>query len=235
MATIGGIVVPTGGAATGRRTLLDITNELARPYDAADTTIIALAADAFRSVVRRMNRKGCWPWELQDEDIAMVSGERFSTVAGAVKKPLAMHYLNSAGGVRDQRISYMSYDRFLEKFNLDIQSQTHTYTIPNLFETGQIRWYPTPSSNDNLRLSYYRVTPAPRNENEAVEIPDYVTEAYMGMAWYELLKRMPSEQRSSNLQMAKVDAIQAFREISAHVNQPGDRSRQINSSGYGYG
>ena len=50
MATIGGIVVATGGAAAdGRRTLLDVKGELARPVDAADETILAIAGDAWRS------------------------------------------------------------------------------------------------------------------------------------------------------------------------------------------
>ncbi|KKN27288.1 hypothetical protein LCGC14_0866030, partial [marine sediment metagenome] len=34
MPTIGGIVVPTSGQSTGRRTLIDIVNELARPINA---------------------------------------------------------------------------------------------------------------------------------------------------------------------------------------------------------
>jgi len=74
MPTFGGIVVPTGAEASGRRTLLDVVDELARPVDASDTTIRALAADAFRAAVRTMNRKGCWPWEYQEEDVAITSG-----------------------------------------------------------------------------------------------------------------------------------------------------------------
>jgi hypothetical protein len=227
MTTFGGIVVATGAHAEGRRTFSDVINELARPLDASDSTIRSLAADAFRAAVRKMNRKGNWPWEIQDEDVSMTASERFSSVTSAIKKPLAMHYLNSAGGTRDQAIGYISYDRFVEKYNVDINSETHTYTIPNLFETGQIRWYPTPASNDNLRFTFYRVTPVPRREQEAIEIPDYVSEAYMSMAWFEMMKRLPSTQRPFPIKVAQDDAKQAFREISAHVVSPGDRSRQI--------
>lgn len=231
MPTIGGIVVSTGTEASGRRTLLDIVTELARPVDAADTTVQALAGDAFRAAVRTMNRKGLWPWEIMEEDVAITVNERFSSVTGPIKKPLAMHFLDEAGGTRDQPIDYLPYDRFVEKYTLDISSEPHTYTIPNLFETGQIRWFPTPSSNDNARFTYYRATPAPRTEQETVEIPDYVIESYMAFAWLEFLKRLPSTQRPFPILIAQQEAVGAFREISAHVVSPGDRSRQLNAIG----
>ena len=225
MPTFGGIVVATGTEAGGRRTLLDIIDELARPIDASDTTIRALAADAFRSAVRTMNRKGCWPWEYQEEDVAITANERFSTVASAIKKPLSMHLLDAAGGTEDQRISYIPYDVFREEYTLDIDSDPLRYTIPNLFETGQIRWFPRPSANDNARFGFYRVTPIPRAEQEPVEIPDYVTEAYMAFAWYEFLKRLPTQQQPFPISFAMSEARLAFRELSAHVNDPGDRVR----------
>ena len=227
MPTFGGIVVATGAQAEGRRTLIDVVNELARPVDASDTTVRALAGDAFRSAVRTMNRKGNWPWEVQDEDIAITVNEKFSTATGAIKKPLAMHFLDSAGGTRDQKIGYIAYDVFMETYNLNIASEPQKYTIPNLFETGQIRWFPTPSSNDNTRFTYYRVTPLPTSEQEALEIPDYATEAYMAIAWVEFLKRLPSEARPFPISVAMTDSRQVFREISAHVNSPGDRSREV--------
>lgn len=233
MATTGGIVVATGAEATGRRTFLDIIDEIARPVDAADTTVRNLAADAFRAAVRKMNRKGNWPWEILDEDIAITANQKLSTVNGAIKKPLAMHFLDSSGGVRDQRISYQPYDEFVEKYNLDISSEPYIYTIPNLYETGQIRWFPTPSSNDNARLTYYRVTPIPRNEQEPVAIPDYVTDAYISLAWFEFMKRLPSEQRPFPITVAKSDAREAFRELSAHVTDTGDRRRMMEDHGFG--
>jgi len=231
MPTIGGIVVATGTEASGRRTLLDIKTELARPVDASDSTVLALAGDAWRAAVRIMNRKGLWPWEIQDEDIAITANERFSTVTSAIKKPLAMHYLNAAGGTRDQPIFYQPYDVFIERYSQDIAGQATVYSIPNLFETGQIRWFPIPSADDNARFTFYRVTPAGRNDQEAVEIPDYAIEAYMSFAWTEFLKRLPSEQRPFAITVAMAGQQQAFREISAHVNAPGDRSRGLNSLG----
>ena len=231
MPTFGGIVVATGSEAEGRRTFLEIINELARPVNATSEVVRALAADAFRSAVRKMNRKGNWPWEVQDEDISITANERFSTVTSAIKKPLAMHFLSAAGGTRDQKISYISYDRFVETFNMDFTSEPYSYTIPNLFETGQIRWVPTPSSNDNARLTYYRVTPAPRDEQEAVEIPDFAIEPYMAMAWLEFLKRLPAEQRPFPITIALSEANSAFREISSHVASSGDRSRQVGTGG----
>lgn len=232
---IAGIVVPTGKEASGRRTLIDIVDELSRPINAADDTIKAMAADAFRSAVRWMNRKGLWPWEIQDEEVTITDGQPFSTVSGAVKKPLAMHELTASGGTRKRKIYYISYDRYLEKYNLDISSQVWRYTIPNMFETGQIRWVPTPSSTVTAKFSFYRATPAPRNINEAVEIPDSPLEVYMARAWYELLKRLPSQQQAFPIQLAMADSRLALRELSAHVNTPGDRSRQISHGGYGVG
>lgn len=234
MPTFSGIVVATGTEAEGRRTLLDVINELARPVDASDSTILGLAADAFRAAVRTMNRKGLWPWEIQDEDITIATNERFYTVNGAIKKPLALHYLDEAGGTRDQQIWYMSYDRFVETYNLDFAGEAHTYTIPNLFETGQLRLFPVPSSDDNARFTYYRVTPPPKLEQEAVEIPDHAIEPYMALAWAEFLKRLPSQQRPFPISVAVSEARTAFRELSAHVASPGDRTRQV-SGGYGFG
>ena len=232
MPTFGGIVVATGGApASGRRTLLDITTELARPINATDTTILALAGDAFRAAVGRMNIKGNWPWEVQDEDVAITLNNKFSSVSGTIKKPLAMHFLDEAGGVRDQPISYQSYEVFVEKYTMDVSSEPHTYTFVNLFETGQIRWFPTPSSNDNARFSYYRATPEPRAEQEVVEIPEHVMQVYMAIAWEEFLKRVPAVQRPFSIAVAMDRAQRAFNEISAHVTSPGDRSRRMNAIG----
>lgn len=229
MPTFGGIVVPTGGAASdGRRTLLDIIDELSRPIDASDETVRALAGDSFRYAVRTMNRKGCWPWEYQDETVAITANVSFSTVSSAVKKPLAMH-LATSGGVREQRLDYISYDRFMEVYNQNLTSQPTCYTIPNLFETGQVQWFPIPSGNDSARFTYYRVTPAPRVESEAVEIPDHAIEVYMAFAWFEFAKRLPAAQARYPLATAKADAMLAFRELSAHVNSSGDRVRQIDT------
>jgi hypothetical protein len=226
MTTVAGIVVPTGGGkSVGRRTLLDIVDELARPVDAADTTVRNLAADAFRSAVRRMNTKGNWPWELLDEDLTITAGQVYSSTVSPIKKPLAMHYLSASGGTRDEGIIYEPYEEFIERWNLNYTAAPHVYTIPNLYETGQIRWFPTPGSNDDVRFTYYRVTPAPRNETEVVEIPDYATDAYVQMAWYEFVKRLPSEQRPFPITIALGMSNAAFREISAHVQDVGDRSR----------
>lgn len=226
MPTFSGIVVATSSESTGRRTLLDIVDELARPVNAADSTVRALAADAFRAAVRTMNRKGCWPWEVQEEDIAITANQRFSsTIGGAIKKPLSMHYLDAAGGTEDQPITYSPYDEFVEKYTMDVTGQAYIYTMPNLFETGQIRWFPVPSGNDNARFAYYRVTPAPRNEQEPVEIPDYATEAYMAIAWKEFVKRCPQAKQIIDIAVALSESKDAFRELSAHVRAPGDRSR----------
>lgn len=232
MPTVGGIVVPTGGApASGRRTFLDIMTTLARPVDASDPTVLALAADAFRAAVRRMNRKGSWPWEYQEEDISVTQNQRHSTVSGVIKKPMAMHYLTASGGVENRHLHYQAYDVFSERFTMDVTGQPYVYTIPNLFETGQIRWWPTPSANYDMRFAYWRVTPAPKREQDPVEIPEYLTDVYEVIAWHEFMTRLPSEQRPMSINQASVKADQAFRELSAHVNDPGDRSRHMNPIG----
>jgi hypothetical protein len=222
MPTIGGIVVATGAEASGRRSLRDIMDELARPIDASDSTIRAIAGDAFRAAVRTMNRKGLWPWELQDEDITQTINSPYTTLTGAVKKPLAMYYLDG-NSLPFQRIAYIEYEKLAETYDLSRAGQPTRYSIPNLFETGQIRWYPIPVSAEACRLTYYRVTPAPQVEDEAVEIPDHAIEVYMAFAWYELAKRLPAAQARFPLPFAKADALLAFKELSAHVNMPGDR------------
>lgn len=227
MPSFSGIVVATGVEASGRRAFSDVVDELARPVDASDSTVRALAGDAFRAAVRTMNRKGLWPWEIMDEDVAITANLRFSTVTSAIKKPLAMHFLSAAGGVRDERIGYISYDKFVETWNQNITGQPYQYTTPNLFETGQILWFPTPSAADNARFTYYRVTPSPRAESETVEIPETAMDVYMAYAWAEMMKRLPSGQRPSSVDASAGLARLAFRELSAHVASPGDRSREV--------
>mgnify|MGYP001585148528 CR=1 FL=1 len=222
MPTISGFVVSTGQEASGRRTLLDIVDELARPFDASDSTMRALAGDAFRAAVRTMNRKGSWPWEIQDESLTQTINSAYTTVTGAIKKPLAMYYLDD-DSLPWERIGYKEYESLVETYDLSIAGRPTIYSIPNLFETGQIRWYPIPSAAENCRFTYYRVTPAPRVEAEPVEIPDFAIETYMAFAWYELAKRLPAAQTRLPLTIAKGDAMVAFRELAAHVNAPGDR------------
>jgi len=235
MATVSGIVIATSGSASqGRRTFIDIQRELISPIDASDDTLMAIAGDSFRSAIRKLDRKGLWPWEIQDEDVAITSGNAYSTVQGTIKKPLAMHLLDASGGVRDERLTFIEYPRFIEKYSLSITGHPSMYTIPNLYETGQIRWYPSPSANDNARLTYYRRTPLPRNEQEVVEIPDGgAMEMYMAFAWEEFLKRLPSEQRPFPITIAMAASKMAFKEMSAMVNEPGDMSRLIQPRGYG--
>jgi len=227
MPTFGGIVVPTGQESSGRRTLLDIVDELARPFNAADTTIRALAGDAFRAAVRTMNRKGNWPWELQDEPLTQTINNAHTTLTSSVKKPLAMYYLDS-NSQPWERIAYEEYETLVEKYDLSTSGRPTMYSVVNLFETGQIRWYPIPVAAENCRLTHYRITPAPRIESEAVEIPDYAIEAYSAYAMLELSKRLPAAQARYPLTIAIAEARQAFRELAAHVNAPGDRMQ------YGY-
>lgn len=222
MPTVGGIVVSTGAAADGRRTLLDIIDDLARPIDVSDSTIRALAGDAFRAAVRTMNRKGSWPWEIRDEPLTQTVNSPYTTVTGSIKKPLAMYYLD--GNSRPyERIGYIEYENLIEKYDLAFSSRPSAYSIPNVFETGQIRWYGIPVAAESCMFTYYRATPPPRAESETVEIPDLGIEAYMAIAWYEFAKRVPAAQARISLAVAKADSDQAFREISAHINSPGDR------------
>lgn len=232
MPTISGIIVSTGTESAGRRVFSDVVDELARPYAASDSTVRALAADAFRAAVRTMNRKGLWPWEVQDEDITLSDSVDKYTLSGPVKKQLALHYINASGGVRDQSLVYVPYDRFLEEYNLNFTGDPQVYTIPNLFETGQLQLWPIPGGTDNMRFSYYRVTPAPRSDGETVEIPDYAIEVYMAYAWLELSKRLPAAQARLPIQVAMAEARLAFRELSAHVVTVGDRSRMSMGRGY---
>lgn len=228
MPTFGGIVIATGTESEGRRTLRDVVDELARPVNADDSTVRALAGDAFRAAVRTMNRRGLWPWELQQQDINIVSTNQFSSVTGSIKKPLSMYYLSQATGNPYIKMWYIPYDRFVEKYSLNVNGQPYAYTIANLFETGQVRWFPIPGANYTVRFDYYRNTPAPQTEDEVIEIPDQAMETYMAFAWYEFIKRTPS----AKLVMTAAEALQAaslaFRQLSAFIATPGDRTREVN-------
>lgn len=228
MPTISGIVVATGGSeANDRRTLLDVASEMARTINGADETIIATASDAFRAAVRTMNRKGLWPWEILDEDLVMTPNVAFTTLQGVVKKPLAMHYTDTAGGTPNRPITYCPYDRFVEAYSLALTEQPSVYTIPNFFETGQVRWGGIPAAAYTARFNYYRVTPAPRTPDEVIEIPDHAIEGYMGYAWLEFCKRLSSRMRPFPIEVALEQAREAFSELSAHVNASGDVSRSV--------
>ena len=227
MPTISGIVVATGTEAAGRCTFSDVVDELSRTVDASDSTVRAIAGDAFRSAVRTMNRKGVWPWEILDEDITLAANTDKYTISGPVKKPLAMHFLSASGGVRDQRIDYQPYELFVEEYDLNVTGQPLIYTIPNLFETGQVRFYPIPDATDYVRFTYARVTPAPKSETEVVEVPDWAIETYMAFAWVEFIKRLKGSQQPFPLSVALAEARLSFRELSASVNAPGDRTREV--------
>jgi hypothetical protein len=228
MPTFSGIIVATGSESDGRTTLLDVVNELSTSINAADETVRALAADAFRAAVRTMNRKGNWPWECLDEDITMTLNNAFSTVSGPVKKPLSMHYTTTAGGTQNQPIIYCTYDRFLEMYSLDIACQPTIYTIPNLFETGQVRWFGVPNSAYTAKFNYYRATPVPRAEDEVLEIPETAIETYKSFAWYEFVKRLSQKRRPFPIEVALAECRISFKELCAQVNSPGDRSRAVN-------
>ena len=60
-----------------------------------------------------------------------------------------------------------------------------------------------------------------------MEIPETAIEVYKAFAWYEMLKRIPSAQAAFPIAVALNEARLAFREISAHVATPGDRTREI--------
>lgn len=222
MPTFGGMVVATGVEADGRRTLLDVVDELARPIDASDPAVRSLAGDAFRAAVRTMNRKGCWPWELQNETLVQTINSPNTTVQGAIKKPLAMYYINSSN-LPTERIGYIEYETFVETYDLSLSGRPCLYTIGNLFETGQIRWVYIPTSAESCQFTFYRVTPAPRVESEAVEVPDYAIEVYTTLARWNLSKILPAAQARYSLADGRRDSADAFRELSAHVNAPGDR------------
>lgn len=226
MPTFGGIVVSTGTEAEGRITLAEAAADLARTVNPDDTTVLAIAKDAIRSAVRTLNRKGCWPWEYQEEDVVTTAGSPYVTVTSDIKKPLALHWLTAAGGVEERHLAYVPYDVYREKYTMNVQSDPLFYTVPNMFESGQIRLYPIPNRAVNLRLSFWRVTPAPRNDTETIEVPDWAFEAYMSRAWYEFCKRLPNNQRPMPIQIAMEEFRQAFKELSASVCNA-DRSRYL--------
>ena len=94
-------------------------------------------------------------------------------------------------------------------------------------ETGQVRWFGIPSAGYTAKFNYYRATPTPRNEDEVLEIPETALECYKAFAWVEFCKRLSQKRRPFPIELAMLEAKTAFREMSAHVNSPGDRSRIV--------
>lgn len=231
MPTIGGIVVATGSEGEGRTTLREVVDELARSVNPDDDTVRSQAAESFRAAVRTMNRRGNWPWEILEEDLIITANIDTSTLVNAVKKPLAMHLLSAAGGVRWRKLRYERYDVFAERYNQNLVGEPRTYTVPNLFETGQVKWFPIPSANNNARFTFWRVTPAPRNDDDVLEIPDTAMEAYKAFAWYEFVKRVPSGKIVMSVADAYTMARQAFREVSSWAANVGDKSRSVTPNG----
>jgi len=223
--TLGPIVSATSGAAADRRTFGELVDELARPYDADDTTIRALAADAIRAAIRKFNAMGCWDWEIQSVEITTSANVSSYALPQAYKRPLSCHLLAASGGLRKDRISYILYNVFVEYSSLNTTGTASAYTLKNQFETGQITFYPQPTSTAYYQLDYYRETPRPRNDSEAIEIPEYALEAYMAEAWYEFAKRMPAERRGADLSLLRADASMARARITSFVSTDFDMVR----------
>lgn len=228
MPTIGGFVVATGSQPqSGRRLFREVIDELSAPIDGDDSTVRRLASDAFRAAVRTMNRRGSWPWEYREQTIAMNSNVSTSSVTDLIKKPLSMHYIDPTNGRPWQRIGYVPVDKFRERFAINFSGRPFQYTVPDLFDSGTVEWFPIPSTTDSCRFAYYRMTPVPRIEDEALEIPENASEVYTAYAWAEFMKRLPSAQQPMPLVVALSEARTAFKEFSAHVVAPGDRSRSV--------
>lgn len=227
MAGLAGIVAPTSSYAADRRVFGTLVDEIARPIDADDSTVRALAMDAIRAAIRKFNAMGGWPWEIQTVEITQASGQATYTLPTPFKKEISLHRLDATGGNPDDRLLYVPYQTFITAYDLSRSGTPIFYSAANVFETGQLSLYPIPQAADFLQLDYYRETPRPTSESTPMEIPEYALEAYMAEAWYEFLKRLPSERRLFDLGTARADAFQMMGRIKAFVNTPGDSARVV--------
>ena len=227
MPGLSGIIAPSTVMAADRRTFGDLVDEIARPIDADDSTVRALAMDALRAAIRKFNALGGWPWERQNVELTITANQADYTLPQRFKKEMSLHRVNDTGGRRDEKLQYVSYEIFVGAYDLEADGTPWLYTLHNVFETGQLTLFPRPSQNDFMRLDYYRETPRPTSESTPMEIPEYALEAYVAEAWYEFLKRLPSERRLFDLGTARQDAYLMAARIKAFVNSPGDMSRVV--------
>lgn len=203
-----------GAAAADRRLLGEIKTELARPYDDSDPVNLALAGDAWRSAVRAYNRF-CWPWERLTVDITVVAGTATYSLPAAFKAPMGAYMLS--GSRESQRLGWLPYDSLIAEYALNQDGSPRLYTQYNEFETGTVQLWPRPTSSGTARIFYFRNTPADKDDNTAVEAPDYAVEAMMDWARY-LMVTYKLAGEGGRVQAARADALQSRAELVQMVN-----------------
>ncbi len=214
----GPTVVPTSSAAIDRRTFGEIKRELAAPYNPDDDTTLALAADAWNSAIRAYNRY-CWPWELLTVDLAIVAGTDTYALPQAFKMPKAASRLDTSSRPY-RRLIYQPYDSFVDNYQSNLTATEWMYTLRNVFETGQVTFYPVPSAADTVRLWYYRRTPTLRRDEEPVEAPEEACEAMMDWARYLLVSGKISD--AGRIDIAYRQAMMSRAELVAFALDRGD-------------
>ena len=215
----GPTVFPTAAFPSSRRTLGDIKTELARPYNPDDETTLALAGDAWNSAIRAYNRYN-WPWEVLTTDIAVTSGTDTYTLPSQFKAPLAASRLDSNSRPW-RRLAYQPYESFVNLYLANSQGIEYSYTLCNTFETGQITFYPVPSSADTIRVWYYRATPTIQTDSTPVEAPETAVEAIMDWARYLMVTYKLADQ-TERIVISYRQAMQSRAELVAMTQDRGD-------------
>lgn len=219
MGFIGPAVFNTGVAASARRSFGELKRELALPINPDDDTTLAIAGDSINSAIRAYNRF-CWPWEVLSTDIALTNGTDTYVLPQAFKKELSCFFLS--GSRLNDRISYIRYDEFLQEQVLNQTGIPRLYTLVNVFETGQVTFYPTPGSSYNVRLHYFRRTPTMQRDEDPLEMPAEAEGAYLCWARYEMALRTAGPAQMSRLSAAKQEAYSSRAELVSHVEMRSD-------------
>ena len=211
-------VFSTGAGAVDRRTLGEFKAELARPYNPNDETMLAIAHDCVNAAIRKYNRK-VWPWEILTADVTFSSDDETEALPQPFKKPLAAYELVASN--QDRRLAFIPYESFIEFHGIRSRGQPTSYTLRNVFETGQITVFPIPISGTDVRVHYYRRTPILRKDAEPFEGPPEFEEAILSEARYSIMQRRPGTS-GTLLADARVAAAVAERELVQFAAMRGD-------------
>lgn len=219
MPLIGPTIFHTSASGDGRRTWGELKRELTRPVNDNDEGVLATASDCLTSAVRALNRF-VWPHERLSFDITLASGTDSYSLPSAFKRELSAYLLDS--GRPNVRLFYIGYEEYLGQYSLKQDGQPTLYTLQNIHETGQVTFWPRPSSAYTARLSYYRRS---GSRYQDAEIPDWdeeYEEVILQWAWMEMCKRMPGQEYQAKLGPATRAAMQARAELVQAVTSRGD-------------
>ena len=219
MPLTGPTIFHTSASGDGRRTWGELKRELARPINDNDDGVLATAGDCLTSAVRSLNRF-IWPHERLSVDLSLTSGVATYALPSAFKREAACYLLS--GGREDIRLSFVPIDELHGAYSLKQDGQPTIYTLVNTHETGQVTFWPRPSSSYTARLWYFRRSGSRYQDSEIPDWDEEFEEVIVQWAWMEMVKRMPGGENQAKLRDARQAAWTARAEYVQSLTSRGD-------------